>query len=357
MWFDVGLGVVGCAVVLAGVVLIANRYTSPVTGNPTGSRVSRRDPDRRDARDDLSLPAPSLRPLRVRVRRQPEAAELSGINTRRTVMLTFVYGRPGGGELRIQTARLELGGAPTSASRTSCTLLPRRSSSARSPAALARSGCGAGATITQSLRSGMVLSEDRLTVAGHRGWRRLAAAVAIDAALRSGTLQGGGRLLVVGFIVTAIVIQTGQRARRPHDDRRPDRSAARPVAGGTRPTRRAAGKHPCLLRRPHAVDGVSVDVYPARSWPLLEATRRQVSLIHALLVPAPGGLGEILINGGTGHHRLPPRRPEARDRDDLSVGSPSPTTSTRGQPCSSDARPHVHRRADDSAMASATATS
>ena len=45
--------------------------TRPITGKPTGHRLPGRDPDRRHAADDLPGPAPALRPLRVRLRRQP----------------------------------------------------------------------------------------------------------------------------------------------------------------------------------------------------------------------------------------------------------------------------------------------
>src|SRR4029450_2599218 len=36
MWLDVGLGVVGCAVVGARIAPVANRYDSPITGKPLG---------------------------------------------------------------------------------------------------------------------------------------------------------------------------------------------------------------------------------------------------------------------------------------------------------------------------------
>jgi hypothetical protein len=36
MWAEIGLGVLGCAAVLAGVGLVANRYESPITHKPTG---------------------------------------------------------------------------------------------------------------------------------------------------------------------------------------------------------------------------------------------------------------------------------------------------------------------------------
>ena len=50
MWVDVGLGVVGCVAVLAGVGLVANSYTSPDHRQAHRRRLPGRDPDRRDAR-------------------------------------------------------------------------------------------------------------------------------------------------------------------------------------------------------------------------------------------------------------------------------------------------------------------
>ena len=90
LWMDVTFAIVGCLVVLAAVGLVANKYISPITGDPTG----------------IAYPVVMLIIVTVlmsylaRQRRfgryvyayggNPEAAELGGINTRRTVMLTFV---------------------------------------------------------------------------------------------------------------------------------------------------------------------------------------------------------------------------------------------------------------------------
>ena len=71
MWVDVGLGVVGCVAVVAGVALIANRYDSPVTGKPTGVAYPVVILIGVTLVDDLPRPAAPLRTLRVRVRRQP----------------------------------------------------------------------------------------------------------------------------------------------------------------------------------------------------------------------------------------------------------------------------------------------
>ena len=82
MWAEVAIGVVGCVAVL-GAVAIANSYRWPRAGRPvrqrtaspsrrrliipTGVAYPGRDPDRRDAGDDLPRDPAALRPLRVRV--------------------------------------------------------------------------------------------------------------------------------------------------------------------------------------------------------------------------------------------------------------------------------------------------
>jgi D-xylose transport system permease protein len=107
MWVDVGLGAVGCAAVIAAVGLIANRYTSPVTHKATGVAYP----------VVILIVVTLLMAYLARRRRfgryvyayggNPEAAELSGINTRRTVMLTFVLmGVLVAVSSAIQTARL-----------------------------------------------------------------------------------------------------------------------------------------------------------------------------------------------------------------------------------------------------------
>ena len=107
MWIDVTLGIVGRAALLIAVGLVANRYTSPITGNPTGV-----------AYPVVILILVTLGMNYLARRRRfgryvyayggnPEAAELGGINTRRTVMFTFVVmGVLCALSAAIQTARL-----------------------------------------------------------------------------------------------------------------------------------------------------------------------------------------------------------------------------------------------------------
>ena len=90
MWAEIGLGVLGCAAVLAGVGLVANRYDSPITHKATGIAYP----------VVILIGVTLLMNYLARRRRfgryvyayggNPEAAELGGINTRRTVMMTFV---------------------------------------------------------------------------------------------------------------------------------------------------------------------------------------------------------------------------------------------------------------------------
>src|SRR5262245_35982676 len=85
VWLDVGLGVIGCAAVVAGIALVANSYDSPITGKPLGVAYP----------VVILIVATLLMTYLARRRRfgryvyayggNPEAAELSGINTRRTV--------------------------------------------------------------------------------------------------------------------------------------------------------------------------------------------------------------------------------------------------------------------------------
>ncbi len=212
MWFDVGLGVVGCGAVIAGVALIANRYTSPVTGKATGV-----------AYPVVILIGVTLVMTYLSRRRRfgryvyayggnPEAAELSGINTRRTVMLTFVLmGVLVAVSSAIQTARLNSAvtnlGVQNELDVIAAAVIGGTSFSGGIGTV---PGAVLGAIIMQSLRSGMVLlridSPSQDIVVGVV----LVAAVAIDAALRSGRRRAAVASLVVGLIVTAIVIQTGQ---------------------------------------------------------------------------------------------------------------------------------------------------
>jgi D-xylose transport system permease protein len=212
MWIDVAVGVAGCAAVLAGVALIANRYDSPITGKPLGV-----------AYPVVILIAVTLLMTYLARRRRfgryvyayggnPEATSLSGIDTRRTVMLTFVLmGVLVAVSAAIQTARLNSAvtnlGVQNELDVIAAAVIGGTSFSGGIGTV---PGAVLGAVIMQSLRSGMVLlnidSPSQDVVVGIV----LVAAVAVDATLRSGRRRAALAALVVGLVTAAIVIQTGQ---------------------------------------------------------------------------------------------------------------------------------------------------
>jgi len=142
----------------------------------------------------------------------PEAAELGGINTRRTVMLTFVLmGVLVGISAAIQTARLNAAvtnlGVQNELDVIAAAVIGG-TSFAGGIGTIA--GAVLGAVIMQSLRSGMVLlnidSPSQDIVVGVV----LVTAVAIDSTLRLGRKRVALAALGAGLIVAAFVIQTGR---------------------------------------------------------------------------------------------------------------------------------------------------
>jgi D-xylose transport system permease protein len=212
MWVDVGLGAVGCAAVIAAVGLIANRYTSPVTHKATGVAYP----------VVILIVVTLLMSYLARRRRfgryvyayggNPEAAELSGINTRRTVTLTFVLmGVLVAVSAAIQTARLNAAvtnlGVQNELDVIAAAVIGGTSFSGGIGTI---PGAVLGAIVMQSLRSGMVLlkidSPSQDIVVGVV----LVAAVAVDAALRAGRRSVAAGALATGLAVAAIIIQTGR---------------------------------------------------------------------------------------------------------------------------------------------------
>jgi D-xylose transport system permease protein len=212
LWMDAGFGVIGCAVVLAGVGLVANRYISPITGDPTGIAYP----------VVILIIATLAMTYLSRQRRfgryvyayggNPEAAELGGINTRRTVMLTFVLmGVLVGISAAIQTARLNAAvtnlGVQNELDVIAAAVIGG-TSFAGGVGTIA--GAVLGAVIMQSLRSGMVLlnidSPSQDIVVGVV----LVTAVAIDSTLRLGRKRVALAALAIGLIIAATVIQTGR---------------------------------------------------------------------------------------------------------------------------------------------------
>ena len=212
LWMDIGFGVVGCGVVLAGVGLVANNYISPITGDPTGIAYP----------VVILIIATLVMSYLARQRRfgryvyayggNPEAAELGGINTRRTVMLTFVLmGVLVGVSAAIQTARLNAAvtnlGVQNELDVIAAAVIGG-TSFAGGVGTIA--GAVLGAVIMQSLRSGMVLlnidSPSQDIVVGVV----LVTAVSIDSTLRLGRKRVALAALAIGLIVAAAVIQTGR---------------------------------------------------------------------------------------------------------------------------------------------------
>jgi D-xylose transport system permease protein len=191
---------------------VANNYISPITGDPTGIAYP----------VVILIVATLAMTYLARQRRfgryvyayggNPEAAELGGINTRRTVMLTFVLmGVLVGISAAIQTARLNAAvtnlGVQNELDVIAAAVIGG-TSFAGGVGTIA--GAVLGAVIMQSLRSGMVLlnidSPSQDIVVGVV----LVTAVAIDSTLRLGRRQAALGALVIGLIIAAFVIQTGR---------------------------------------------------------------------------------------------------------------------------------------------------
>ena len=212
MWADVMFAAAGCVAVIVGVGLVANKYISPVTGKPTGV-----------AYPVVILIVVTLGMTYLARRRRfgryvyayggnPEAAELGGINTRRTVMLTYtLMGVLVAVSATIQTARLNAAvtnlGVQNELDVIAAAVIGGTSFSGGIGTI---PGAVLGAIVMQSLRSGMVLlridSPSQDIVVGIV----LVTAVAIDSTLRLGRRRAALAALVVGLILAAIIIQTGR---------------------------------------------------------------------------------------------------------------------------------------------------
>ncbi len=212
LWFDGLLASLGCGIVAIGVWSIAIRYDSPVTGDPVGI-----------AYPVLILIGVTVLMTYLARRRRfgryvfayggnPEAAELGGINTRRTIAYTFgLMGMLCAVSAAIQTARLN----------SSTTNLGIQNELDVIAAAVIGGtsfsggigtipGAVLGAVVMQSLRSGMSLlnidspSQDIVVAVV------LVTAVAIDALLRQSRRVAVFAALAVGVVLAVILIQTGR---------------------------------------------------------------------------------------------------------------------------------------------------
>ena len=212
LWVEIGLAVIGCAAVLVAVGLVANQYESPRTGKPTGIAIP----------VVILIGVTLLMSYLARRRRfgryvyayggNPEAAELGGINTRRTVMLTFtLMGLLVGVSAAIQTARLNAAvtnlGVQNELDVIAAAVIGGTSFAGGIGTIF---GAVLGAFVMQSLRSGMVLlkidSPSQDIVVGIV----LVTAVGIDSLLRQGRRQWAVGALVVGLVLSAVIIQSGR---------------------------------------------------------------------------------------------------------------------------------------------------
>jgi len=212
MGVDIGLAAFSCIVVIAAVGLVFNGYESPITGDPTGV-----------AYPVVILIFVTIIMTYVSKRRRfgryvyayggnPEAAELGGINTRRTVMFTFVLmGVLCAVSAAVQTARLDSAttglGVQNELDVISAAVIGGVSFAGGIGTIF---GAVLGAVVMQSLRSGMALlhidSPSQDIVVGVV----LVTAVAVDAQLRKASRVGVLVALLLGLGISAFIIQTGR---------------------------------------------------------------------------------------------------------------------------------------------------
>ena len=212
MAMDVGFAIGGCAIVLLGTWLIFVKYPSPTTGEPVGF-----------AYPVLLLIVVTLLMTYLARRRRfgryvfayggnPEAAELGGINTRRTITYTYMLmGMLCAVSAAIQTARLNSAttnmGIQNELDVIAAAVIGGTSFSGGIGTI---PGAVLGAVVMQSLRSGMSLlnidSPSQDIVVGVV----LVTAVAIDALMRQRRRAGLFGALAGGVAVAAWVIQTGR---------------------------------------------------------------------------------------------------------------------------------------------------
>ena len=207
---DVGFAIAGCVAVVVGIWLVAVKYASPTTGEPVGI-----------AYPVLILIGVTLMMTYLARRRRfgryifayggnPEAAELGGINTRRTITYTYmVMGMLCAVSAAIQTARLN--SATTNLGiQNELDVIAAAVIGGTSFSGGTIPGAVLGAVVMQSLRSGMSLlnidSPSQDIVVGVV----LVTAVAIDALIRQRRRTSVFGALGAGVLVAAWVIQTGR---------------------------------------------------------------------------------------------------------------------------------------------------
>ena len=212
MGMDAGFAVGGCIAVLLGIWLVAIKYKSPTTGEAVGL-----------AYPVLILIAVGMLMTYLARRRRfgryifayggnPEAAELGGINTRRTIVSTYVVmGMLCAISAAIQTARLNSATTNLGVQNELDVIAAAVIGGTSFAGGIGTiPGAVLGAVVMQSLRSGMSLlnidSPSQDIVVGVV----LVTAVAIDALLRLRRRRSLMGVLVGGVVIAAWVIQTGR---------------------------------------------------------------------------------------------------------------------------------------------------
>jgi D-xylose transport system permease protein len=212
MAIDAGFAVGGCVAVLVGVWLIAIKYKSPISGKTVGI-----------AYPVLILIGVTMLMTYLAKRRRfgryvyayggnPEAAELGGINTRRTITYTYVVmGMLCAVSAAIQTARLNSAtsglGVQNELDVIAAAVIGGTSFSGGIGTI---PGAVLGAVVMQSLRSGMSLLNIDSPTQDIVVAIVLVTAVAIDALLRQRRRSAVLAALGVGVGIAAVVIQTGR---------------------------------------------------------------------------------------------------------------------------------------------------
>jgi D-xylose transport system permease protein len=212
MGTDVGFAIGGCAAVIVAVIFVFNGYKSPQTNKAVGMAYPVL----------ILLGVTMLMTYLARRRRfgryvfayggNPEAAELGGINTRKTIMYTYVVmGMLCAVSAAIQTARLNSATTNLGVQNELDVIAAAVIGGTSFAGGIGTiPGAVLGAVVMQSLRSGMSLLNIDSPTQDIVVAIVLVTAVAIDALIRQRRRSHMAIALGVGIAVAAVVIQTGR---------------------------------------------------------------------------------------------------------------------------------------------------